>query len=68
MGTELPPSTAPSGAVVGRLRRNFFIIRRNPPAVQVEWRAVAAPVGSLGVRRAVRQPCRMTVPGTRQMT
>jgi hypothetical protein len=30
MGTDLPPSEAPSGATVGRKRRNI-VIRRNPP-------------------------------------
>jgi hypothetical protein len=28
MGTDLPPSTAPSGAVVGRKSRWFIFIRR----------------------------------------
>jgi hypothetical protein len=30
MGADLPPSTAPVGAIVGRKRRSI-VIRRNPP-------------------------------------
>jgi len=36
-------------------------IRHASLAAQVEWRAVAAPAGSVGVPRAGRQPCQMTV-------
>jgi hypothetical protein len=48
MGTDLPPSTALVGAIVGRKRRSI-VIRRNPPE---SWTRA----GDLPRRRAVYAP------------
>ena len=46
MGTDLPRSAALSGASVHRIRVRIFI--RSPPPIELAWRAICGPVGSLG--------------------